>query len=188
MLAILDAGITFFLDCLMAGVNSKHIIKLYTSWYNKCLVRCIMMQLTPLISCCSACRLPRWPQSSLCFPVRTQIKVTMKYLSSQFYIFHSSASRCGFRWCWPCSGGPPRCWGQRSARSPWLYKQHKSCPGVGHDHQASRSPAPELCSKESDPVHWLKKYKDITMVIRQLFRCKYFYLWVKSGDVMSLLW
>lgn len=118
-------------------------------WYFifTCLVTCVLlvyvMQITQLISCCSACRLPRWPPSSLCFPVRTPISITIKcfFFPGFFFIF-----RCTFDG--PCSEEPQRFGSQMSARSPSLYKQHKSCQGVGRADQASRSLVPEPTEEE----------------------------------------
>lgn len=47
----------------------------------------------------------------------------------------------------PCSEEPPHYGGRTSARSPLLYTQRKSCPEVGREDQASRSPAPEAEEK-----------------------------------------
>lgn len=43
---------------------------------------------------------------------------------------------------WPCSAGPPRAGGQRSATSPWPYIWHRSYPVVGRGGPASQSHEP----------------------------------------------
>ena len=57
----------------MAGVwMASWIIDFYM-----CLITLVIIEITQRISCCSACRQTRSPPSSLCFPVGTQIRVTM---------------------------------------------------------------------------------------------------------------
>lgn len=105
------------------------------------------IQITQQRSCCSACRLPRWRPSSLCFPVRTQTW-TWKCFCRPPSVWHFMQDRwykalLGLRLHKPYSGGPQRYWGQRSARSPWPCRWHRSCPRAERGDQASRSPAPK---------------------------------------------